>query len=238
MATQPPTIDPVPTPAIQRGDRATFSNRVDAFIRWLVNAAVQFQAVATNVFNNASEALQSARTATASAASAATAANSASQIVGAGPWVSGKIYAAGDAAISNVNFQTYRRRTAGSSTTDPANDLGNWSLLVANGSFIPVLASVNLPNSGVEIDLSKGNFFKRTQNGHNTLVFTNLPQQGFSFTYEVNILAGLIILPSTVRMTDDLPYSFAAGKKHLLMFTTSDNGSTWLMSAATNYSAS
>lgn len=51
--TTPPTIDPVPTPPIQRGDRATFSSRVDAFILWLVAAVAQFQALANNVYANA-----------------------------------------------------------------------------------------------------------------------------------------------------------------------------------------
>ncbi|NIA00411.1 hypothetical protein [Massilia sp. CCM 8734] len=58
MAVQiPPTITPVPTPAIQRGDRATFSSRVDAFINWLVAARTEFSAVAANVYQNALEAM-------------------------------------------------------------------------------------------------------------------------------------------------------------------------------------
>lgn len=64
MAVQtPPTIDPVPTPAIQRGDRATFSSRVDAFVLWLVNAVTQFQASVSNVHNNATEAVTAANAA-------------------------------------------------------------------------------------------------------------------------------------------------------------------------------
>ncbi|NIA00881.1 hypothetical protein [Massilia sp. CCM 8734] len=64
MAIQiPPTITPVPTPAIQRGDRTTFSSRVDAFVNWLVAGASQFGAVATNVYNNAVDAAASATSA-------------------------------------------------------------------------------------------------------------------------------------------------------------------------------
>ena len=64
MAVQiPPTITPVPTPAIQRNDRATFSNRVDAFVTWLITGVSQFGAVATNVYNNAVDAAASATTA-------------------------------------------------------------------------------------------------------------------------------------------------------------------------------
>ncbi|MDQ1834668.1 hypothetical protein [Massilia scottii] len=59
----PPTITPAPTPAIQRGDRTTFSARVDAFITWLIAAVAQFGSVATNVFNNATDAAASASSA-------------------------------------------------------------------------------------------------------------------------------------------------------------------------------
>lgn len=74
MATTPPSITPTPTPPPQRGDRATFSGRVDAFIMWLTTAVAQFAAVATNVYNNALEAFQSATTATQAAAAATQAA--------------------------------------------------------------------------------------------------------------------------------------------------------------------
>lgn len=71
MAVQtPPPIDPVPTPPIQRGDRATFSSRVDAFILWLVAAVAQFRAVALNVAANATEALGFANAAATSASDA------------------------------------------------------------------------------------------------------------------------------------------------------------------------
>jgi hypothetical protein len=76
--TPPPGIDPVPTPPIQRGDRATFSARVDAFITWLVNAVTQFGATATNVYNNAVDAFASATTASTAATTATGAAQSAS----------------------------------------------------------------------------------------------------------------------------------------------------------------
>lgn len=75
--TTPPTITPAPLPAPQRGDRATFSNRVDAFVLWLTTAVAQFGAVATNVYNNAVDAFASATSAGNSAAAAALSATSA-----------------------------------------------------------------------------------------------------------------------------------------------------------------
>jgi len=53
MPVTPPPITPVPTPAPQRGDRDTFSDRVDAFVTWLENATGEFEAVAQNVYDNA-----------------------------------------------------------------------------------------------------------------------------------------------------------------------------------------
>jgi hypothetical protein len=76
--TPPPVIDPVPTPPIQRGDRTTFSSRVDAFILWLVNAVTQFRAVALNVYNNAVDAFNNAGAANTSAGAAASSASAAS----------------------------------------------------------------------------------------------------------------------------------------------------------------
>jgi hypothetical protein len=71
MPTNPPTISPAPV-APQRGDRTTFSARVDAFLNWLVGAVAQFGAVATNAYNNAVEASTSATSAGASASTATT----------------------------------------------------------------------------------------------------------------------------------------------------------------------
>lgn len=124
--TTPPTITAAPADAPQRNDRSTFSTRVDAFVTWLIAAVAQFAAVATNVYNNAVDAYNSATAAAASAATAVAATN-------ATVWVSGTTYAIGDGRYSPVNFQTYRRRTAGAGTTDPSLDPTNWERL----SFSP-----------------------------------------------------------------------------------------------------
>ena len=67
--TPPPTIDPAPT-SPQRGDRANFSNDVDAFVTWLVSAVLQFLALAQNVYANAVDAYNNATAAASSATSA------------------------------------------------------------------------------------------------------------------------------------------------------------------------
>lgn len=75
--TVPPTITAPPSPAPQRGDRATFSARVDAFITWLIAAVTQFAALASNVYSNAVDVYNNALAAQASANAAANSAASA-----------------------------------------------------------------------------------------------------------------------------------------------------------------
>lgn len=123
--TPPPTIDPAPEPAPQRGERATFADRVDAFITWLIAAVAQFGAVASNVFGNA-------QSAAADATAAATSAAFAEAVSGVTKWVSGTTYAQGACAWSPIDFRTYRRKIAGAGTTDPSADATNWLLLVAS----------------------------------------------------------------------------------------------------------
>lgn len=143
MPTTPPTVTPAP-PAPIRHEKATFSDRVDAFVTWLVALVAQFAALALNVFNNAKEAYDStvvaanwAGVASDKAAAAATselraiqAIQSAEAVSGAAPWVSGQVYAQYDKAASKINGKVFRKMTAaGSSAVDPASDPTNWSPL-------------------------------------------------------------------------------------------------------------
>lgn len=229
MPVQPPNIDPVPQPPIQRGDRTTFSSRVDAFILWLVNAVTQFAALASNVYNNALEAVQAAVSASTSAQTAMSAASDAVALINVSPWVSGTTYAKNTAVISQINFQTYRRRVAGAGTTDPANDPTNWAILTGDGAFIPQVVTAS------SINLALGNYFTRTMTGNQTFTFDNCPSPGFSFTLELTVTAGIVTLPTSVRTPDSVPYTLTAGKVHELMFVTSNSGARWRLAAATNY---
>lgn len=135
----PPSMTPVPTPAPQRGDRATFSDRVDAFVTWLVLAVTEFSLLAANVWNNATEALgfattalNSAAAASASAVDAAASAAAAAVTANAAPWVSGTTYAIYTDVKSTVNFQTYRKITStAGGTVDPANNTTDWVRITA-----------------------------------------------------------------------------------------------------------
>lgn len=120
--TSPPSMTAAPTPAPQRGDRTTFSARMDAFITWLAVSVAEFFALATNVYNNAVDAynssVSSATSATASSSSAAeasAAAISAASVDGAGDtsWLSmdrGAIkFAIEQAALANSGVKSLNR---------------------------------------------------------------------------------------------------------------------------------
>lgn len=51
-------------------------------------------------------------------------------------WISGTTYAIGDLTWSPIDYQTYRRKTAGAGTTDPSADSTNWALHLISGSAI------------------------------------------------------------------------------------------------------
>lgn len=142
----PPSITPVPTPVPQRNDRVTFSDRVDAFVTWLINAVTEFGNVATNVAANATDAHTSALSASASASIAASSAS-------ANVWVSGTTYAVGASVWSPLNYLIYRRIIAGAGTTDPSLDSTNWASLgyqekLVSGSNIKSINTVSLLGSG------------------------------------------------------------------------------------------
>src|SRR5450759_2722838 len=61
-------------------------------------------------------------------------------------WVSGTVYAIGDFRRSPINFQTYRRLTAGAGITDPSADPTNWIATAAgNASQSFSAADATLP---------------------------------------------------------------------------------------------
>lgn len=95
---------------------------------------------------------------TANAAIASAAAQTAVAATNAQVWVSGTTYAVGDVRYSPVDYQSYRRKTAGAGTTDPSSDSTNWAKAI-DGSigkhtiWIPAAAMqprvTNGPSAGV-----------------------------------------------------------------------------------------
>lgn len=135
-----PTISTLPVAPARTDAPATFVTRADAFLAALVTMQSELNtsigAMNTDIAGVNTDATSAASSASSAAASAAAAASSA----GATLWVSGQTYAAGAAAISGINFQTYRAITSTSGTTDPSADSANWvkisgTLNNADGGF-------------------------------------------------------------------------------------------------------
>lgn len=82
---------------------------------------------------------------------------------GATLWVSGTTYAAGNARYSPIDYQTYRRKTAGAGTTDPSLDSTNWARLnVAAPSVTRTVRTSNTilveADRSTLIDITSGTF--------------------------------------------------------------------------------
>lgn len=126
--TPPDPISPAPLPAPVRGQKATFSDRIDAFVTWVTASVSQFAASASSAYNNALEAYNWAMSASNSAALASSSAAAAAASSNAVKWVSGTTYADGAVVWSPITRLSYRRNGAGAGTTDPSNDAPNWVL--------------------------------------------------------------------------------------------------------------
>jgi hypothetical protein len=224
------TIDELPaSPDPATDTPALFSQKAAAMVLAQKGMIPQMNTFGAQANELANDVTAKSAAAVAAAQTAMSAAADATFLVGVNAWISGTTYAKNVAVISQVNFQTYRRRVAGAGTVDPANDSTNWAMLTGSGSFIPQ------PVAAMSIDLSRGNYFTKTLNGNETLTFDNCPQDGYSFTLEIDVTTGVLTLPTTVRTPNSTVYSLTAGKSHLLFFVTKNRGARWRMTAAPNY---
>ncbi len=126
--TAPTLADALPT-APSTATPSTFASLADAFVAALATFRTQLNNLATNAYNNAVDCFNNATAAAASAVAAAASAASAFATTGVAIWVTGTTYAAGDTRYSPTNYQTYRRKSGGAGSTDPASDSTNWALL-------------------------------------------------------------------------------------------------------------
>jgi len=143
----PPSVTALPTPP-STASPSTFDARADAFLTALPTNQTEVNALAANVFANATDAASSATTAAAQvtlaatqatlATAQATIATGAVATSGAVLWVSGTTYAIGNLVYSPLTLANFRRRTNGAGAIDPSLDATNWAAVVpaASGSDI------------------------------------------------------------------------------------------------------
>lgn len=120
-------ITPLPVPPNRTSSEEIFAEQGDTFLSALPVFANEASALEENVNEKEASAVSAAATATA-------ASNAAVAAVNATKWVSGTTYAIGDVAWSPINLLPYRRKTAGSGTTDPSADTANWGPMLSKGT--------------------------------------------------------------------------------------------------------
>lgn len=126
--TTPPTISTAPLPGPVRGQKATFSDRLDAFVTWVTQAPQQFVDMAQNVYSNALLTFGYATSAMMAAAAAASSAAAAASASTATKWDATTVYPDGAPVWSPVNRLPYRRIGAGSGGADPASNGAQWAI--------------------------------------------------------------------------------------------------------------
>ncbi len=79
--------------------------------------------------------------------------------------------------------------------------------------------------------------FSKTVNGASVLTVSNVPAAGTFYELELQIVhtSGTITLPSGTTWPGGNAPTFTAGKKHRLLLSTSDGGTSWLAAALPNY---
>jgi len=116
-----------PPSAPSRAVPSTFSSLTDAFLAWMVTFQGELATAVTWFSSTASTVSTDAGSADTAAATAAASATAALANAGAALHVPSASYTAGDAAISNTDYQTYRAiLTHTGVATDPSADATNW----------------------------------------------------------------------------------------------------------------
>lgn len=157
-----------------------------------------------------------------SAVGAAAAAAISAASTGSEAWASGT-YALNETAISQINFQDYRCKVAGTRTVDPANDPTNW---------VPVLnlnqLKISMPAN--DIDLSTAGYFSKTISGTTTLTVSNVPVAGIGCCFILDLTNGgsaAITWWAGMKWTLGTAPVLTASGRDTLGFMTHDGGTTW-----------
>lgn len=232
------TITALPTAPARTQSSADFITNADAFVAALGTMVTQENTWAGQVNTVAGEVNNNAVSAAADAVSAAASASTAASVAGAVAWVSGTTYALNDAAISQIDFQTYRRIIAGAGTTDPSADATNWTLLggVSSGlksaTTTVAVSTATAPSTGqvlTAISSTKATW----QNAAGALVYLS--------TVTASAAATVDFTSAMSATYDDyimIANCTSSPQSMLQMVVSINNGSTWMTTAGDYISAS
>ena len=153
----------------------------------------------------------------------------------------GDIYLYADEGDDNADRWRIEADTSGNLAIGNKST-GSWvNGLTFDGSNNATFASATYgPAKAVgalDLDLSTGNYFTKTISGNSTFTFSNPAASGTVsiFMLELTHSSGTVTWPGTVKWNADTAPTLTAGKTHLFMFVTDDNGSRYRGSALVDY---
>lgn len=257
------TITPLPTPP-SRGDPVNFAARGDAFLGALPLFQSECNVVAAEC--EANQVLSSdwanklpgtvdgieysskyyANASEASADAAELAADAAAAAAGVTMWASGTTYAIGDCVWSPIDFQTYRCKVAGVSSTDPSADAATWVKLTGGGStgvqldvantwtakqtFSKAIAEQRVAMAAMDINISEGNFFTKTIAAATVFTVSNVPATSIATSFILDLTNGAafsVTWWANMKWAGGVAPTLTAAGRDVLGFFTHDAGATW-----------
>jgi len=199
-------------PPPDRASPSTFAAKGDALLSALPTFVTEANALQADVNAKQVSAATQVTLATTQANNAAASATAAAASSTATIWVSGTTYAIGNVRFSPINFQNYRRKTAGAGTTDPSLDTTNWSILATIPTVIGD-AGKFLSSDGSLISFQA----LPDPNGSGGTTITG------SVTLTVSSAASMTVTPSNAGLYATLPNATTCSKGSIL-FSIYNNG--------------
>jgi hypothetical protein len=238
-------ITPLPPAPQVTDDPASFNTKAFAWVDAIDSWTSDVNSLAIEVDADATAADTAKLDAQAAAASAVAAA-------GATKWVSGTSYAEGAVVWSPINYLSYRRKTAGSGTTDPSLDSTNWAQVAGTGDVTTdatqtltnktlTSPAINTPTitgtketrvamAASDIDLSAGNYFTKTISGATTLTVSNTASSGSVSAFILDLTNGgayAVTFFAGVTWAGGTAPTLTETGRDILGFFTHDGGTTW-----------